>query len=167
MPDAPGTRNVRIEPSIREYMKILKASPERLDLAVRKRFREAAAEIRDDARGAARANRPDPSKVRSITTERRPKVAGRQHWDQLVNSITSGSQSDRPTVSIGSERVPWALGFEFGSLGGPHKNQFPAWLGNGLDAGHFFYPAVRRNTDAMIAKMVDIMNEAFAEAFPN
>lgn len=151
-----GDRLVRIDPPVAEWMKLLKATPDRADKAVRKRFRDIAAEVRDEARGRASGSHP-------VALHPRVRTGG-QHWKALVNSITSGATSNSPHVSIGSGNVPWALGFEFGSNRYP---QFPPWKGNGPDAGYFFWPTVRDARDNVGDEMVKAIEEAMAEAFPN
>jgi hypothetical protein len=153
-------RTVRLDPPISAYMAILRQSPERLDLQVRKVFRELAADVRTEARSRASGSHPVAQFPRN-----RPR-RGTQHWKDLVNSIKSGASSTSPTVSIGSDRVPWALGFEFGSLRGPKKRQFPPWRGRGDSAGYFFYPAVRAAEDRIWPEMERAVDEAFAAAFP-
>jgi len=101
--------DIKIEPPLDVWMRLLRESPERVDKEVRKRFRDIARDVRDDARSAARAGHP----VARFPRTRR----GGQRWSDLVNSIRSGATSTTPYVAIGSARVPWALGFEFGSLG--------------------------------------------------
>lgn len=154
----PGDRLVRVDPPVATFMKLLRQTPERLDLEVRKRFREIAADVRSEARAAAERERPQATGVR-----RTVRKSG-QHWRDLVNSIKSGSTSASPHVAIGSARVPWALGFEFGA--GPGKRQFPPWRGSGDSAGYFFWPAVRERSGEVGRQMVAAIDDAMQEAFP-
>lgn len=156
---APGTRLVKLEPPAEEFMKLLRASPERLDLVVRKRFRELSASVRGDARAAAEAAHPTPHGERK-------KHEGGQHWRDLVASIRSGSTSASPYIAIGTANVPWALGFEFGGGKRPRTRQFPPWRGKGDSAGYFFWPTVRAAADRVGDGMVTAIDEALREAFP-
>jgi hypothetical protein len=158
MPDAPGSRTVFFEPPIADFMRRLKDTPDRLDKGVRERFRTLAREVRDEARGKARGQHPVAQFPRKRT--------GTKHWQALVNSITSGSTSTSPYVSLGSNGLPWALGYEFGSI--RHK-QFPPWGGNRLkdEPGYFFFPTVRAREAELRSHMSDIIDEAMAVAFPD
>jgi hypothetical protein len=120
MPDAPGTRLYELENAqeLKRLMASLRKSPERLDLAIRKGYREMAKVVRDEARDKAEARRPAKPATGRVRNNQP------QHWRDLVRTITSGSLSITPTVSIGSEKVPWVLGHEWGSL---TFKQFPAW----------------------------------------
>lgn len=151
---------VAITPPVRQQLALLRLVPGRLDLQVRKQFRELAATVRSEARANAAAARPQRRSLRSTPSR------GTGSWRDLVNSIRSGSSDRGPTVSVGSEKAPWVLGFEFGSLRGPRKRQFPAWSGNGDAAGYFFYPAVRAGQERILAGMDAALDEAARQAFP-
>src|SRR5690348_883428 len=58
----------------------------------------------------------------------------------VINSIRAAKAARSATVSLGSNKVSWAAGWEFGSL---KYKQFPYWRGNGEDAGYFMWPAIR------------------------
>jgi hypothetical protein len=156
MPGSTTKRTVRIEPDIALVLKALRQSPERLDLAVRKQFREFSAEVREAAREAAARAHPVARVQRSRRTQK-------QHWRDLVNTIRSGSSSAGPTLSIGNDNVPWALGFEFGSF---RFRQFPDWRGNDERAGYFFWPTVRARTGDIERRIAEALNEAMEDAFP-
>lgn len=158
----PTERLVDIEVvGLREFLAQLRKAPERTDLEIRKRFRVIANRVRDLQRTAAEGAHP---KGGAAGTASRGSRGGRvQHWRDLVNSIRSGTQSDSPYVAIGSDRVPWALGFEFGSL---QYRQFPPWRGNGRDAGHFFWPTLRDETARIVDEMGEAVDAALSEAYP-
>jgi hypothetical protein len=150
------TRSVGIEvEGLRQFMRGLRQAPERLDKDIRKEFREIAATVRDRARAAAWGRRSavggGPKRVRSM-----------QSWRDLVNTIRSGSNPE-PYVALGSDRVPWVLGHEFGSGRYP---QFPPWRGNKADAGYFFYPAVRAETQNVVERMAEVVDRVLSEAYP-
>jgi hypothetical protein len=148
--------DTRIE-GIDDFVRELRGSPERLDKELRKEFRTIAAEVRDQARGAASARRPASS---GIVRRTQP-----QHWQDLVMSIRSGADSDSPYVSVGSG-VPWALGHEFGSLQGPGRRQFPPWRGNKGGAGYFLWPTIRAARASIQAKALAAIDRAMHPAFP-
>lgn len=154
MPPASGAQ-VKWTPDIQQWMRQLKeASDDRLDLEVRKVWRESAERVRGRARGRAQGARPPASDKPNN---------GPQHWQDLVNSIKSGATGKSPFVSVGSSRVPWALGFEYGSA---QHRQFPPWLGNGPTAGRFFWPQIREDRPQVVKEATDALEEAFGKAFP-
>lgn len=152
-------RSVRVDaevPGLRELIAELRRSPERLDKKFRADFRRIAADVRDRARSAAASSRPmGPT---------RPRTNQPQHWRDLVNSIRSGAQSDSPTVSVGRPSVPWALGFEFGSV---QHRQFPPWRGAGPGAGYFFWPQVREAREEIAKRALEAIEDALKPAFPD
>ena len=148
---------VSFTPDIQGWMRELRQSPERLDLGVRKVWREAAANVRDRARSRAMGSRPATQK-----TPKRPSSAG-THWKDLVNSIRSGATGSSPHVAIGADRVPWALGFEFGSY---RYRQFGAWTGRGMSAGRFFWPTFRAEQPRVAREAIDALVEAYRRAYP-
>ena len=151
-----GAPNIEWTPDIQKWMRELKeAGDERLDLEVRKRWRESAADARGRIRGAAQGAHPQ-------TDNTRPSSAG-THWGDLVNSIKSGADGKTPFVSIGSKRVPWALGFEFGSN---TYRQFPPWKGSGADAGYFFWPTFVGMRPEIVRDTEKALEDAFDKAFP-
>lgn len=157
---AAGQRVVSVDTRVdglKEAIAGLKNTPERLDKGVRSRFREIAADVRDKARAAAAGQHPAGGLPRNSP----------QHWEDLVKSIKSGAESSTPTVSIGSGTVPWALGFEFGSKGGPGTSQFPPWRGNQSGAGYFFWPTIRKEHERAVEASLEIINDALKEAYPD
>jgi hypothetical protein len=158
---ARGTGLVNIEPPVEDFIRALRQSPDRLDKQVRKAFRESSKRVRDDARKRARGIRHlGQGPADGAPARLRAQLA--QHWSDLITSITSGATSDAPYAAVGSTRVPWALGWEFGS----RHRQFPPWRGAGRDAGYFFWPAIREAAPRVEREMVDAINDAFREAFP-
>jgi len=137
-----------------ELIRELRQSPERLDKAIRARFRIIAKDVRDQARGAAEMLHPHTR----VEARRTP-----QHWADLVSSITSGADSDTPWVRVGSNKVEWATSFEFGDR---RYRQFP-WQGNSTDAGYFLWPTIRASREEILTGMVAAVDEAFAPAFPS
>lgn len=150
-------QGIQIE-GLREWVKELRQAPERLDKPMRAQFREIAAEVRTKARAAAQEHHPPAG-----PNTGRPH---KQHWSALVSSITSGADSDTPWLKLGSERVPWALGFEFGSRKNRYP-QFPVWRGFGRQAGYFFWPAIRAEEPDMKDRMLKAVDETFALAYPD
>lgn len=148
----PAQKPVRVQVEVeglKELIAGLRQSPDRLDKEFRRRFRELAAEVRDQARSNAQGAYPGG----------KASHRGPQHWKDLINSITSGATAETPTVSIGKAAVPWAMGFEFGSNRYP---QFPPPTG-----GHFFYPAIRSSREDIQDRALKAIDEALNPAFPN
>lgn len=129
----------------------MRATPERVDLVIRKGFREIAARVRDQARGVAQGRHPPSGAAR--------RGASKQHWSDLVNSIRSGSTSNSPHVSIGSDRVPWALGHEWGSL---RFRQFPPVT----TEGYILWSTAKGQTEQIMRDMEQAIGEALEEAYP-
>jgi hypothetical protein len=60
-------------------------------------------------------------------------------------------------VKLDVRRSPAILGAEFGGRRSRRTQQFPPWRGNSINAGYFFYPALRaeeRNIQALIAGLI-------------
>lgn len=142
--------------SFRALAKILRQFPERLDKDMRAKFRAIAKQIRDEARIEARAARPSP---------RTPKHKGDYHWTNLVNTITSGADSDAPWVKYGSDNIEGWAGWEFGSDKWPQfQPRTPQSLFGGNE-GYFFYPTVRRATKDVEVEMLEIAYEIASRMF--
>lgn len=137
----------RIE-GLSELIRDLRKAPERLDKQIRAGFREVAKGVREEARDAAALVRPRSSPAGGR--------ASRQHWDALVKSITSGADAESPWVRVGSNAVPWAMSFEYGSR---RYREFP-WRGNSTGAGYFLWPSVRANEGEIKAAMLAAVDEA-------
>ncbi len=151
---------------LKPFIAELRKSPERLDKEIRRRFRLIAADVRAGARNLASMQHPVPKFPRTRATQK-------QHWSDLLTSIQSGADSDTPWVAVGSDKVPWALGFEFGGglpagrgrRGG--RAQFPPWRGNDSDAGYFLWPTVRDRQDDVVEQMLNAIEETLAGAYPD
>lgn len=152
---AAGGDVVQID-GLREFVAALKEAPDRLDKQMRAAFREIAADVRT----AARANASEQHPESRPNSHRQHK----QHWSALSSAITSGADSDTPWVKLGSAKVPWALGYEFGSQ---RHRQFPAWRGSGTGAGYFFWPAIREKQGEVNEKMLEAVDAAFDAAYPD
>lgn len=153
---AKGVVHVEEVVGLKDFMRELRQFPERADLDIRKGFRDIAKDIREDARSRAENARP----LRGKSERPSPPV---QHWKDLVNTIRSGSTSEAPYVAVGAPKVPWALGYEFGSN---RFRQFPAWKGRGAGAGYFFWPAVDAANETVLERMGDAIDAALAAAYP-
>lgn len=142
--------SVRIEPPLADVERALKESPERLEEGTRARFAQIAEQVAGAARTRATGGRP--AKAKKVNT-------GGQHWRDLVASIKGGTTDGNPHVSIGREGVSWALGFEFGSRGGPRKRQFPPFREN----GYFLGPAVAAAAEGVDQQMARVADETFGD----
>lgn len=139
--------------AIRQLVRIFKETPERLDKDMRASFRRLAVDVRDDARAKARGQKPNGPHGK------RKKRKGAYTWGKLVNSITSGADSDTPTLNLGKSSVPGWAGWEFGS------DRFPQF-GPRHKEGHFFFPTVLGAIPEMneaVKKVVDDYLDIFAQ----
>jgi hypothetical protein len=143
----------RFEPPIREWMAKLRQTPDRVDLQVRKRFREISAGVRDDARSRASGG-PPPSRIG------RPRGGGSWHWKQLVSAIRSGSTSSSPHVSAGNAKVPGALGFEWGS------DRIPRFPPRQRE-GYYVWPSWMANRKSALKEIGEALREGMRIAFPD
>lgn len=137
--------------AIRQLVALFKQMPERLDKDMRASFRRLALTVRDDARAKARMQKPKGPHGK------RAKRRGAYRWSQLVNSITSGADSDTPTLNLGRSSVPGWAGWEFGS------DRYPQF-GPRHKEGHFFFPTVLGAIPEMneaVKKVVDDYLELF------
>ncbi len=165
---ATTTRSAGFEAEgLRPFIAELRKSPERLDKEVRRRFRLIATGVRQVARNLAAMQHPVPKFPRARATQK-------QHWKDLLVSIRSGAESDTPFVLVGSDKVPWALGFEFGGSpnqpgfgAGRSTAQFPAWRGNDSNAGYFLWPTVREREPEVQEQMLNAIEETLAAAYPD
>lgn len=68
-------------------------------------------------------------------------------------------------AQLGSSRVPYAAGAEWGSTGrNPRGRQFPAR--SGVSQGFVLYPVVREKEPEIIEAYVDVLGDTLSEAFP-
>lgn len=155
-----ATFEIRVDDdSLRRLVALLKAHPDRLDKELRARFRVIAKKIRDQARERVREAKPQPKTPRSPNAK---KPKGDYHWSQLVNTITSGADSDNPWVKYGSDRTEGAMGWEFGSDKWP---QFPPRSGRGGTEGYNFFPAVRELTKHIDVDILEAAEEIARKYF--
>ncbi len=132
---------------LNEFIRDMRAEPERLDKDLRKRFQEVAEQVAEDARSRAAAR-----------TNPRP-------GHRVIGTIKASSGGRDARVALGANDVPWALGHEFGSV---RFRQFPAWTGSDSGAGLFFYPAVREASSGYIPKAIEeIIDEFVSRVFPD
>jgi hypothetical protein len=88
----------------------------------------------------------------------------------VIGSIRALRQQKSAVIAIGSAKVPWAAGFEFGASGaktkkGGHTNQFGPWRGNKGDAGYFVWPTIRNKNAEIIERYVSLMGKLTSMAF--
>lgn len=147
-------QGLRVQVSgLRELAKGLKGGEERLDLELRKRMRTMAKEVAADARAMAAGLQP-----------RVPEA--------VLNTLVGRAQSASAEVKLGSNRVPYALGWEFGAAHNfpreTHRgivrgwNQFPLWRGNKSEAGYFLYPTIRSKRAELEQDILDLIDEVLA-----
>lgn len=143
------------ELGVREVVAALKAMPERLDKEMRKEFRGLTKETEGRARSKARGAKP-------VAKTRRHK--GSYHWSQLVSTIKAGADSDTPTISYGSSRVPGWAGWEFGANRLPNFPKRTARQGRG-NAGRFFFLVVMDEAEGLTKRATEIVNRYAEQAF--
>jgi len=78
--------------------------------------------------------------------------------------LKAGRQAAKSVVSDGGAKVPFFGGAEFGSIQFP---QFPAYQGNGADAGYFLYPAIRSMADEIVEMYGEEIEKITRRAFPD
>ncbi len=95
-----------------------------------------------------------------------------------ARTLKASRTAARAQVTLGSAKVPQAVGAEFGSGRGQLRtgpsgrryqghNQFMAWRGNGGSAGYFLYPAIRSENDEILELYADEMKRIADKAFPD
>ncbi len=145
------------------FVKELKAAGEGVDQELRERFKGVAEEVAAEARQAAEGRHP-------VARHPRARPSQRQHWADLVGTIRAGATARTPHVAVGSARVPWALGQEFGGGRRATTRQFPPWRGNGEGAGYFLWPTIRENREEMLeaadAAVSEVLRKAYPEGLP-
>lgn len=129
---------------LRELTQALRQVDTELPKALREASVEAAELVATDARGRA-------SSMHGAARKTAPSIKAMGTQRQAVVRLGHGG------------RYPFALGAEFGAL---QYKQFPAWTGNGMDAGYFFFPAIRDNTDKVVELMADRLERVTRHAFP-
>lgn len=123
--------SVKVE-GLKELSRDLKAAG---DFEGSNALKKALAEAADQVVQAAQAN---------ASTRQQRATAGR-----LKASKAAASSS----VTLGGK--PYDLGVEFGSKRWP---QFPAWRGNGMDAGYLLFPAIREEQDRIVEPVADAID---------
>lgn len=130
--------------------------------------------VRVDTRAVQRAlrqvDRTLPRRVRVVgndaaelgirTARLMATTVGRQQA-RAAETLRGGSEQRRAVIRMGSRRVPWTAGAEYGSI---RYRQFPAWRGSGRDAGYFVWPAIRRELPAMVHTYNEGVRRLFEEA---
>lgn len=104
-----------------------------------------------------------PTAQRKARSTRRPHAdrprPDRGHWEDYPKTIRALASQTRATVALGSARVPWALGANFGSL---KYTQFPG-LGN---PDHALYAAIEEKQQDVIKTYGDMLDTLTKKAFP-
>ncbi len=152
----PPVAHLAIQTSgLKELVRGLKGGEERLDKEIRAGVAALAKDVAADAKGMA-AN---------LT----PKVPAR-----VIGSISGRAQAASADIKLGSNSVPFALGWEFGARHNVERttahgpmlgwNQFPQTRGRGATAGYFLYPAVRKHRDELFDKLLNVIEEVMGKA---
>lgn len=128
--------------------------------------------LRELRAGFKRAGYEYPRRINAANKKAAERVAAAAvaRYDQLHGGGTGKSRSriralasnTRAQVAIGGARAPHLMGQEFGSFGGVHKAQFPAWSGNGAEAGYFLYPAWRAERGELEEFYLETLDELLA-----
>lgn len=92
------------------------------------------------------------------------KASSTRAGSAVVSSIRAAKAAKAAIVSLGGSRVPWAAGFEFGSL---KYHQFPTWRGNGDGAGYFLWPTIREKKPEIIDRYLELLEKITSRAFPS
>lgn len=80
-----------------------------------------------------------------------------------IAGIKATATQRQATIVLDGATFPALLGREFGSA---RFKQFPAWRGNGQDAGYFLFPTLREELPEMLDDLQDAIDELAAKAFP-
>lgn len=83
---------------------------------------------------------------------------------RAAESLKASKTAARAQVLLGSGRIRFAFGAEFGSF---RYKQFPGWRGSGADAGYFLYPTIRDEVPQIIETYGDAIDRIAAKAFPD
>lgn len=83
---------------------------------------------------------------------------------KVAPSVKALAQQRNASVKIGGPKYPFALGSEFGSI---RYKQFPAWKGNGPDAGYSLYETIRDKRDDVVEVYGDALDKLTARIFPD
>jgi hypothetical protein len=90
----------------------------------------------------------------------------------VIDSLRAVKSVRGAYIALGSNKVPWAAGYEFGSLGGKtakggHTSQFAPWKGNKQGAGYFVWPAITAKREEIRTRYLELLSKLTAEAFPD
>lgn len=80
-----------------------------------------------------------------------------------IRNTTLASNLLGAGVIIDGEKVPYALGAEFGGGARPTTKQFPPWRGAGSDAGYAVYPTIRAEAGNIEEFFVMALDKALRE----
>lgn len=115
---------------------------------------KAAAEI------VAAQARTNLTRVRSLVPRAKYPRADRQHWADMVRTVKSLADTTSARVALGSNRVAWALGENFGSL---KYHQFPP-----VEApDHGLYKAIESERPKVVDFFGDSITRLTSRAFPD
>ena len=79
-------------------------------------------------------------------------------------SLRASRTAARAQVLLGSGRIRFAFGAEFGST---RFKQFPGCRGAGSDAGYFLYPTIRDEIPDIVETYGDAIERITRKAFPD
>jgi hypothetical protein len=121
-------------------------------------------------RGLRRAGPEYPKRLAKVNKEAGERVARgaqsryrnryEQHSGRGVASIRSLAQQAGAKVRIGSARVPYMLGQEFGSN---RYRQFAPHVGR---AGRFLFPTIREEMPKLVDEYLEELDDIAREAYP-
>jgi len=102
--------------------------------------------------------------IASKVVQNAQRRASTRQQSSAAQSLKAGRQAAKSVVTGGGAKKPFFGGAEFGSIRFP---QFPAWQGNGRDAGYFLFPAIRSMEDEIVEMYGDEVEKITARAFPD
>lgn len=95
---------------------------------------------------------------------------GNRVLDKAAESLVARAEQRRAKIAVGSARVPWGWGAEFGAK---QFAQFETWRGNqhvtegSNGPGYGIYPAIRDNEQLIVDAMGDMIDRLTSAAFPD
>lgn len=111
-----------------------------------------------------------------LTNAAKSKAAGlNRQQRQAALSLRATRTQNYAAVRLGSARVPYALGAEFGAVKRTHTgkiargfrpwrgNQFSGWSGG---PGYFLHPTIREKAPELINEYMNRIDHIMTEAFP-
>ena len=87
-----------------------------------------------------------------------------RHQSAKAAESLRAAKGDTPTVKLGSNLYPFAMGAEFGGQRRSTTMQFPPWRGSSTGAGYFLWPTVRLLRDWIDDAYMDALDEALTSA---